>query len=294
MGRTITQESPGTITMSWTPHDPQPTDYRINWGLSDEPFPSYKGDTGNAYPNGTTHTATGAEEGQTYKARVRARYRGDEHNSGKSTPWSETATFTVPYTDNNRQGAIDLGDITDHSKTKYSRGYTLDGVEDKFDYLKITLNEPKKVVIGLRQLDAAASIALENDEEEVIATKSTQDKKNVWVSATVLEGTYHIKVTALEAKDNRYKVSTKTKEPKDETVRKLRGEDPDPTPTPTPTPTATQTPTPTPTPTPPPPRLQPRLRLQLQLQSPPPTSPPGGTPAVIAEPRRRKPGPSPE
>ena len=97
-GLTLTSATPGELTATWDAPDQTPTDYRVNWGESGEDFPSYKGNVGNAYPATNSHTVTGLEEGTEYKARVRARYRGDQLEEGQtawSTPWSEVARITI-------------------------------------------------------------------------------------------------------------------------------------------------------------------------------------------------------
>ena len=45
----------------------------MNWAKSNESFPSYTEDHGNAYPTTNSHTESGLEEGAEYKVRVRAR-----------------------------------------------------------------------------------------------------------------------------------------------------------------------------------------------------------------------------
>ena len=57
--------------------------------------------------------------------------------------------------DATRDGSIDLGDITGLTKTKYPT-YTIDGVDDTVDYFRFTITEPKRVTVGIRQLDSDA------------------------------------------------------------------------------------------------------------------------------------------
>ncbi len=52
----LCSEAPGTFTVSWDEVAPKPSEYRVNWAKSDEPFPRYNQSQGNAYPveNGLT------------------------------------------------------------------------------------------------------------------------------------------------------------------------------------------------------------------------------------------------
>ena len=75
-----------------------------------------------------------------------------------------TATGSITDDDANeedtaRNNATNLGDITGASSTTYS---TLDGEDETRDWFTFTLTAPKRVQLGLRQLDADASITLED------------------------------------------------------------------------------------------------------------------------------------
>ena len=50
-----------------------------------------------------------------------------------------------------REGAVSLGDITDVSSTQHPK-HTITGVSDAVDYFNLTIAEPKRVTVGLRQL----------------------------------------------------------------------------------------------------------------------------------------------
>ena len=38
-GLVLTSDEPGVLAISWDPHDPLPTDYRVNWSKTGEDFP---------------------------------------------------------------------------------------------------------------------------------------------------------------------------------------------------------------------------------------------------------------
>ena len=91
----LSSASPGALTISWDAPDPAPSDYRIIWAKQDLDFPSYKAaneaNRGNEYPGGTetSITLTGLAGGETFKARMRARYTsGGQNNGSWSGPWT--------------------------------------------------------------------------------------------------------------------------------------------------------------------------------------------------------------
>lgn len=98
-GLELTSDSPGTLVVTWDAPAQVPTDYRVNWAESSDSFPSYKSNSGNAYPDTNSFSVPNPEEGVEYKVRVRARYRGAQLTGGQtkawSTPWTETKTITV-------------------------------------------------------------------------------------------------------------------------------------------------------------------------------------------------------
>ena len=93
-GLVLTSDEPGVLAISWDPHDPLPTDYRVNWSKTGEDFPSYREEDGNAYPTTNSQTVSGLEPGVEYQVRVRARYY-DSDGRLSSGDWSETASLTV-------------------------------------------------------------------------------------------------------------------------------------------------------------------------------------------------------
>ena len=88
----------------------------------------------------------------------------DEDYDGLS---ARSVTVTVadddPQPGPTREGAADLGDITDLG-TAILPEYTIDGVDDPVHYFRFTLTEPRQVNLALRQLDYDADLALEDKE----------------------------------------------------------------------------------------------------------------------------------
>ena len=98
----LSSTSPGELTISWDAPDPAPSDYRIVWAKQDLGLPSYKdaneANRGNEYPDGTetSITLTGLAKGETFKAKMRARYTsGGQNNGSWSGPWTDTVTARV-------------------------------------------------------------------------------------------------------------------------------------------------------------------------------------------------------
>ena len=90
---TATDDNAGRLVIAWqapqAPHD-APTDYRVNWAKSDDDYPSYAEEHGNAYPATPTHTLEGLDQDTEYKIRIRARYSpNDRYDAHWSGPWTE-------------------------------------------------------------------------------------------------------------------------------------------------------------------------------------------------------------
>ena len=113
-------------------------------------------------------------------------------------------------TDAGRAGAVDLGDITGQDGPLFPTN-TLDGGDDRIDYYRFTLSEAKQVSLGLRQQDANADLFLEDEDGAVLHSSAAAGTSNEWLSATLLAGTYYVRVEAQEAGQNdhvfRYGVS---------------------------------------------------------------------------------------
>ena len=125
--------------------------------------------------------------------------------------------------DATRDGAIDLGDITGVAKTRYPT-YQIDGGDDAVDYFRFAITEPKRVTVGIRQLDADASITIEDADGQVIKTKAKPDAEHVMLYLTLLEGAYYVRVEATETGDNEYRLAHGVREADADKVAKLREE----------------------------------------------------------------------
>ena len=66
----------GAIDVSWRVPSEVPVDYRINWAVESENYPTWTDSSGNAFPVVNAYTITGLAADVCYKVRVRARYGG--------------------------------------------------------------------------------------------------------------------------------------------------------------------------------------------------------------------------
>lgn len=106
-------------------------------------------------------------------------------------------------TDATREGAVDLGDITDLDAPRFPK-YSLDGRTDEVDYFRFTLTQPKQVGLALRKLDADADLSLEDASGTVLASSRKDNTDSEWIHRTLLEGVYYIRVQAQEQGSNEY------------------------------------------------------------------------------------------
>ena len=123
--------------------------------------------------------------------------------------------------DATRAGAVDLGDITSLAKARYPT-YSVNGVDDVVDYFTFTITEPKRVQIGIRQLDADANLTLEHEDGTVIEHKSKPGEEHVAMYPTLLEGAYYVRVDAAEEGHNEYRMAHGVSEPNPDRVAELR------------------------------------------------------------------------
>ena len=167
-----------------------------NDGTDDADIP---GATGSAY------TLVDADEGKTVKVRVN--FTDDAGNGETLTSLAtepvKPAAAEGSDPDSTRSGAIDLGDITGLDKARFPR-YTIDGVDDLVDYFRFTLTEPKRVYLALRQLDYDAALSLEDDEGNQTRAKTKPGTASEAIARVLLEGTYYIRVDAVEEGENNY------------------------------------------------------------------------------------------
>ena len=141
------------------------------------------------------------------------------------TPTPEPPAEPVEQTDEDatRDGAVDLGDITGVTKTRYPT-YTINKDGDAVDYFLFTITEPKFVTIGIRQLDADASITVEEEAGEVIKSKAEAGAVHVMTYGAMLEGTYYVRVDATEDGEIEYRLAHGVRDPNPDRVAELREE----------------------------------------------------------------------
>ena len=103
--------------------------------------------------------------------------------------------------DSVREGATDLGDITDLDGPRFSRE-TLDGTQDAVDYYRFTLTEAREVGLGLRRQDANADLFIEDADGNVLFSSAEAGTANEAIWQTLQAGTYYVRVEAREAGAN--------------------------------------------------------------------------------------------
>ena len=126
----------------------------------------------------------------------------DEGDEGDDASEEDTA----------RDGATDLGDITDTGRAAYSRLQSLDGEDETTDWFRFAITESRKVMLGLRQLDADAVLTLETLGGDTIRTKTGTGVGSFSFRETLQAGTYYVRVDAAEVGRNDYKLKWRTSE----------------------------------------------------------------------------------
>ncbi len=180
-------------------------------------------DTGGA---ATAYTDTGVEAGGRYVYRVKARNaaglseQSSFFNAGLPEAPEPTPT-PEPDTDATRDGAVDLGDITGLGETRYPK-FTINGDDDRVDYFSFSLTAPKRVNLGLRQLDFNADLVLEDGDGATLKETRKDGTATEAITATLLEGAYYIRVEAKERGDNEYVLRHGVDEPDPKKVDALR------------------------------------------------------------------------
>ena len=209
-----------SVTLTWiAPAGSTVTGYQIlRWqrGVHEQgDFQVHVDDNGNT---DTTYTDTDVEAEARYVYRVKAR------NGDLLSPRSSFANAELPASpdpDSTRDGAVDLGDITGLTETQFS-SYTINGGADLVDYFKFSITEPKRLHIGLRQLDFNADLVLEDSEGTVLGESSKDGVANEAKVATILEGAYYIRVEAREKGVNQYVLRYGVGEPDPKKVDEAR------------------------------------------------------------------------
>ena len=137
---------------------------------------------------------------------------------------SRQGTYELEVTDtaadDTRDGATDLGDITDLDGPRFPDA-SLDGDGDRIDYFRFTLTEAKEVGLGLRQLDTNADLFLEDADGTVLYSSTVDGTANEAINETLLAGTYYVRVEAQEAGDNDFKLRYGVSAPDADEVARL-------------------------------------------------------------------------
>ncbi len=129
----------------------------------------------------------------------------------------ETGTYTLsvadvtpqapadgdPPPDGARADAVDLGDITGLEAPRFP-AHSLDGEAGSAAWFRFTLGEAKRVGLGLRRQDADADLVLEDGDGNELQRSAAAGTANEWIAATLLAGTYWLRVEAREAGANAY------------------------------------------------------------------------------------------
>ena len=102
-----------------------------------------------------------------------------------------------------RASAKSLGDITYQWGARFPR-QTVDGEAGERDWFTFTLTQAKEVGLALRQIEVDAVLTLEDADGNVLYSGTGADADNLWVSATLLAGTYYVRVDVLEAGQDDY------------------------------------------------------------------------------------------
>ena len=181
------------------------------------------GDSDIQNATGMSHTLTEDEEGLAIRVSVTFTDDAGNETTLTSSPTEpvEPAAKGSSDPDATRAGAVDLGDITSLAKARYPT-YSVNGVDDVVDYFTFTITEPKRVQIGIRQLDADANLTLEHEDGTVIEHKSKPGEEHVAMYPTLLEGAYYVRVDAAEEGHNEYRMAHGVSEPNPDRVAELR------------------------------------------------------------------------
>ena len=168
---------------------------------------TYNDNHGGSVNSRVTFTAT--ESGRYY---IEA--SGDRDETGTYTLWVadvtpetvetlETPVVEDPPADGARAGAVDLGDITALDGPRFP-AHSLGGEADSVNWFRFTLVEAKRVGLGLRRQDADGDLVLEDGEGNELHRSGSSGTANEWIGATLLSGTYYVRVEAREAGSNEY------------------------------------------------------------------------------------------
>ena len=129
----------------------------------------------------------------------------------------ELQTLAQAADDSTREGAQDLGDLTDLGALGPVRAGqwdgTVRGTNDPVDYFAFSLSESKKVGAGLRGLNRDADIFLEDGSGTVLASSRRVANEREFLNATLAAGSYFIRVEAQDRYRIRYTMVMGTASP---------------------------------------------------------------------------------
>ena len=83
---------------------------------------------------------------------------------------------------------------------------TVDGEGDVIDYYRFELSEPQEVGLGLREQERNGDLFIEDADGNVLHRSKKGGTANEWLSATLLEGTYYLRVEAQETGASGYQL----------------------------------------------------------------------------------------
>lgn len=200
-GLTATATS-AAVSLSWDdPDDSSITGYQIlrrdRAVHASDVFVPIAQDTGNAAVSYTDDTV---EAEKVYVYRVRAR---NSHGLGSRSPFFKVE---VPKPDDGtREGATDLGDITQPGGA-VDRDGSVDGSTDSVDYYRFELTVTRKVTLELREQDANADFLLEDAEGTALSRSEETGTSDESISQNLQSGSYYVKVQAKESASNDYQL----------------------------------------------------------------------------------------
>ena len=134
--------------------------------------------------------------------------------SGGDGSGDELRTLAQAADDSTREGAQDLGDLTDLGALGPVREGRWDGAvtgtDDAVDYFAFSLSESKLVGAGLRSMNRDADIFLEDSSGTVLASSRRVANEQEWLNVTLGAGSYFIRVEAQDPYRTRYTLTMGT------------------------------------------------------------------------------------
>ena len=123
-------------------------------------------------------------------------------------------TLAQAVDDSTREGAQDLGDLTDLGALGPVRAGQWDGAvhgtDDAVDYFAFSLSESKLVGAGLRSMNRDADIFVEDASGTVLASSRRISNEQEWLNVTLAAGSYFIRVEAQDPYRTRYTLTMGT------------------------------------------------------------------------------------